>query len=67
MHKMSNEISFISLQIKAMLVLDKAAFSAPRSWGSLSLKFKQVMEVTRACDGGWRVLRDTQQRNWAAI
>lgn len=49
MSKMSNEISFSSLQMKATLVCDKAAFPAPLRSRSLNLKVRQGMEATRVC------------------
>lgn len=49
MSKMSNEISFSSLQMKAMLACDKAAFPAPLRSRSLNLKVRQGMDATWVC------------------
>lgn len=50
---MPNECSFSSLQMKAMLAQDKAAFSAPQCLRHLHLKVRQVMEATWPCAYAW--------------
>lgn len=53
MPNMPNECSFSSLQMKAMLAQDKAAFSAPQCLRHLHLKVRQVMKATWPSAYAW--------------